>query len=58
MSPGSARKADTGKIVWHYQRRRPERPLLYQLASLPVPIHRRPAVATDRLALTRSGYYG
>jgi len=30
---GTARKADTGKTAWHYERRRPERTLLYQLVA-------------------------
>lgn len=33
MSSGTAKKADTGKTVWRYQRRRPERTLLYQLVA-------------------------
>ena len=33
MSSGTARTADTGKTVWCYERRRPERTLLYQLVA-------------------------
>jgi len=30
---GTARKADTGKTAWHYERRRPECTLLYKLVA-------------------------
>jgi len=33
MSTGTARKADTGKTVWRYERRCPERTPLYQLVT-------------------------
>lgn len=37
VSSGTARKADTGKTAWRYERRRPVYTLLYQFVSDPYP---------------------
>lgn len=33
MYSGTARKVDAGRFKWHYERRHPERTLLYQLVA-------------------------
>lgn len=43
-----ARKADAGKCEWHYERRRPERTLLYQLVTEHYPRFIEHLAAQDR----------
>lgn len=33
MDSGTARQVKTGKLAWHYERRRPERTLLHRLVA-------------------------